>query len=178
MTLVFADGSSQAVAICDRVTLINGHQGSVFNWCKNGVGVRVDKPIEGLVPVLAFEAGDGHIVSLDVKGGVKQCLTTMALGDSSPVLGMGVTEGIGSDCRPYTIIEIHKEGKELVIQADSFVRVDNNGISETQVYEYTRNGEGEKVTLHRNHKGNYGQLGKRGYYYVIGQRRKYSDPSF
>lgn len=56
------------------------------------------------------------------------------------VVGMGATICMWSDRHAVTIVEIGKG--YLVTQADTVTRVDGNGISESQSYEYTPNPEG------------------------------------
>jgi len=97
-------------------------------------------------------------------------------------VGMGATESIGSDRYPFTVIEVKKDGKELVLQADNYRRTDNNGLSELQTYEFTPNPEGSTtvVTLRKN--GRYKRKGEPMYSYCycyhIGERNAYQDPSF
>lgn len=93
-----------------------------------------------------------------------------------PVVGMGVTEGIGSDRYAYTIIEVRRDGKELVIQRDNATRTDTNGLSESQTYICTPNPEGmTRVIVLR--KGNYHLKGSKSYHYTIDVRKPYADPS-
>lgn len=51
-----------------------------------------------------------------------------------------------SDRYAATVTEIFKKGKfeYVVVQRDHVKRIDNNGMSEGQTYEYTRNAEGSK----------------------------------
>ena len=54
-----------------------------------------------------------------------------------------------SDRHAATVIELFKKGKfeYVVVQRDHVKRIDNNGMSEGQTYEYTRNAEGSKSTF-------------------------------
>ena len=67
-----------------------------------------------------------------------------------PEVGMGVTICMWSDRYAATVIEVktNRKGivKEIIIQHDISVRVDNNGMSESQRYEYAPNPEGLKDT--------------------------------
>lgn len=98
-----------------------------------------------------------------------------------PEVGMGVTQSIGSDSYPYTIIEVKHGGKTLVIQSDDYKRTDNNGYGGHQEYEYAPNPNGSthEITLRKT--GRYKRKGESlhgGYNYGIGFRRAYQDPHF
>ena len=97
-------------------------------------------------------------------------------------VGDGVTESIGSDRYAYTLVEINRNGKELVIQADEVKRVDENGaFSEAQKYEYIQNEKGKKIVITLRKNGRYKRKGETlnsSYNYHIGQRNAYRDPSF
>lgn len=51
-------------------------------------------------------------------------------------IGVGVTEMCYTDRHPYTIVRIIND-KKIVIRQDNAVRIDNNGMSESQTYQYT-----------------------------------------
>jgi hypothetical protein len=61
-----------------------------------------------------------------------------------PEVGMGATVFGWTDRHPATVIEVGMQGKYpmLKIQSDKYKRVDQNGMSEMQTYEYTPNPEG------------------------------------
>ena len=61
-----------------------------------------------------------------------------------PEIGMGATLLSWSDRHPATIIDIFTKGKftYIKVQDDDAKRIDTNGISESQDYEYTRNPDG------------------------------------
>lgn len=63
---------------------------------------------------------------------------------SVPSVGDGATICGWSDRFPATVVEVIEKGKSVVVkvQSDNYTRVDNNGISESQTYEYSRNVEG------------------------------------
>lgn len=95
-----------------------------------------------------------------------------------PVVGMGVTMNIGSDSYPCTVVEVISE-KRCVVQQDRQKRTDSNGLSEDQSYLFIPNPEAEKVTIYLNKYGNWKRFGgSKSYYYSLGKRRAYSDPSF
>ena len=68
----------------------------------------------------------------------------MVVGAPAPFVGMGVTMTSYSDRHAGTIIEVKKVGKGVLItvQADDSKRIDNNGISESQEYQFTPNPQG------------------------------------
>ena len=95
--------------------------------------------------------------------------------------GMGATVGIGSDCSPYTVIEVSPDYKTIKIQKDSCKPADGYNYFGNQVYEFTPNPNGtiEVWTLRNN--GRYVRKGDKksnGFYLTIGSRRAYYDPSF
>lgn len=50
-------------------------------------------------------------------------------------VGMGATEMLYSDRKPYTVQRIISD-KRVIVTADAYKRVDGNGVSECQEYEY------------------------------------------
>ena len=93
-------------------------------------------------------------------------------------IGDGVTVSCGTDSSPYTVIDVSKNGKKIKIQADNAVRIDNNGMSESQEYEYTPNLNGyiEEVSF-RPKDGSFRIVGTSSSV-RFGFRRKYYDYCF
>lgn len=97
-----------------------------------------------------------------------------------PEIGMGVTQLCWTDRHPFTIIDIIND-KTLVVQADESIRVDNNGMSDSQKYEYKQNPEGSIyiITLRKNGywvtKGSSMKSGQR---WHVGSRSRYYDFTF
>lgn len=95
---------------------------------------------------------------------------------TKPKVGDGATQSVGSDCYPFTIIEVSPSGKTLTLQRDDAHRIDRNGLSEDQRYIYTRATSGALRTARWSE--------KRQRYLVdgrpvsVGVRRYYQDPSF
>lgn len=56
----------------------------------------------------------------------------------TPEVGMGVTQGVGSDSYPYTIVEVLSP-RRVVVQADSFKALPGSDPFGYQKYEYFRN---------------------------------------
>ena len=97
-----------------------------------------------------------------------------------PSVGMGVTNGIGSDCYPYTIVEVRSE-KQLVVKADDYQSVGGDGMSAAQEYIYGANTKNPAVVLTLRKNGAWkqkGELMRGGSNWHIGSRRAYRDPSF
>jgi len=92
-----------------------------------------------------------------------------------PEVGMGATILMWSDRNPATIVWVSPSGKTIKIQQDTYRRTDQNGISEAQSYEYSRNPEAPVETA---------RLTKRGWRVqggcgiLIGNRERYRDPTF
>lgn len=105
-----------------------------------------------------------------------------------PEVGDGATLLGWSDRYPATVIEVFKKGKfdYIVVQEDSATRIDDNGMSEVQDYEYTRNPNGRKETFRvvedrfeRVYRAESGRFKKEsGYGLWVGRRESYHDFSF
>ncbi len=103
-----------------------------------------------------------------------------------PEVGMGATICMWSDREAATIVEVGKN--YLVTQVDEAVRVDNNGISESQTYVFTPNPNSYKQYWKKNKDGLYkmahhnenGRLVMSGAstHLHIGERAKFYDFSF
>ena len=90
---------------------------------------------------------------------------------------MGATIIGWTDRTPATIIQIALNNKKIVIQEDSAIRIDNNGMSEVQSYEYSRDPNGEIYTATLRKDNTYRITGSK-IIVAIGSRRKYHDYSF
>lgn len=66
-------------------------------------------------------------------------------GEPAPYVGMGATLLSWSDRHAGTIVEVFKKKDVLYIkvQEDNSVRIDKNGMSESQEYEYSSNSNGK-----------------------------------
>ncbi len=92
-------------------------------------------------------------------------------------VGMGATMLMWTDRHAYTIIEVAKNGKSFVMQQDTARRTDNNGMSECQTWDFTRNPEGAKVTVRMSKKG-WRVGGMKGNKVLVGVRDEHFDFSF
>jgi hypothetical protein len=94
-----------------------------------------------------------------------------------PVVGMGATMGVGSHRYPYTIVEVNKTGKTIVLQADNYELVEGDAYgSEHQVYRFFPNPDAEKIVARLRKDGSYGQ--GLNFRFHIGHRSAYRDPHF
>jgi hypothetical protein len=95
---------------------------------------------------------------------------------------MGAVYGIGSDRYPFTVVEVVSP-TTVIVTADHYKRIDNNGQSEAQEYEYTPQPDGCRITVTRRlQRGDYvwrkkGDRAGGGVFSFHG-RRAYIDPSF
>ena len=98
-----------------------------------------------------------------------------------PTVGMGATELCWTDRHAGTIVEVSKSGKTLYWVQDNAKRIDTNGMSESQEYEYAPNptGHRQKFTLRANGRWvRAGEPAKNGTKLAIGRRESYHDFSF
>lgn len=98
-----------------------------------------------------------------------------------PSIGQGATVCYWTDRHAGTIIDISGDAKTLSWQQDKTKRIDKNGMSESQSYEYEHNELGEIIvfTLRKNGKWiRKGQLMRNGTSLSIGHRSEYYDYSF
>lgn len=95
-------------------------------------------------------------------------------------VGMGITVLSYTDRHPATIISVSKSGKSFKAQQDKAHRIDSNGMSDSQEYEYERDEHGRIFDFRRAKNGRfYAEGGQRnGYGCIIGHREKYFDFSF
>jgi hypothetical protein len=93
-----------------------------------------------------------------------------------PKVGMGCTLLGWTDRHAATVIEV-KTPRKIVVQQDTAVRTDKNGMSECQEYTYTPNPNGAKYTFYKNKRGQWKQS-KGSYGLTLNTREEYYDPSF
>lgn len=96
-----------------------------------------------------------------------------------PTVGMGATILLYSDRTACTIIRVEK--KFIRVQEDTSKRVDNNGMSESQDYEYSPNPTGQIKEYSKRKNGAYVKVGEpmhNGTVLRIGVRDSYYDFGF
>jgi hypothetical protein len=109
------------------------------------------------------------------------------IGAPAPEVGMGVTMLSWTDRHAGTIVEVNTKKRYIAVTEDNAKRIDNNGISESQEYEYTPVMDGYRNYYRKDTKGNWrpcvfnekGRLvfcGHRGL--IVGRRETYHDFSF
>jgi hypothetical protein len=100
------------------------------------------------------------------------------IGQPQPEVGMGMTKLMYSDRSPYTIVKVLSPHR-IVVTADIYERIDKNGMSDSQEYNYTTNWDGTQDILRLNKRGQWKLEGDpTGSTYAIGQRERYFDYSF
>lgn len=95
-------------------------------------------------------------------------------------IGAGATIIHWTDREACTIIKVSVSGKSMIIQQDFATRTDDNGMSESQHYQYEPNPKGR---THEARLGKYGwrlkgSSGRRGTKVLVGVRDSYHDYSF
>lgn len=115
-------------------------------------------------------------------------LSRAVIGQPEPVLGMGCTLLSWTDRHAATIVGVFKETKTIKVRQDLAKRTDNNGMSESQTYEYSADLSGMVLTYRQDKNGHWQQVEfntvtKRfnktdGYGLRIGEREEYHDFSF
>jgi len=108
--------------------------------------------------------------------------------DPLPAVGDGATLFSWSDRDAATVVYVDAKRGLVGLQSDHAKRVDSNGMSESQTYEFTPNHDayvlmikrnkrtGKWHTVGKNEKGNWVQTGTQGIRF--GARNKYHDFSF
>lgn len=91
-----------------------------------------------------------------------------------PEVGMGATLVMWSDRHAYTITRVSASGKTFWMKRDIAKRIDNNGMSEMQDYEFTPNPNAHEECVRMTKRGwmSRGQLVR------VGYRSEYYDFSF
>lgn len=117
---------------------------------------------------------------------VNHMYSRMTNGEPEPTVGMGVTMLSWTDRDAGTIVEVNMKKRYIAVTEDSKRRIDNNGISESQEYEYTTVMDGHRNYYRKDRKGQW----RRCYYndnnrlvfttggLIIGRRESYYDFSF
>jgi hypothetical protein len=119
---------------------------------------------------------------------INHLLSRATVGQPVPTIGMGATLLGWTDRAPATIVGVFKATQMIRVQEDNYRRVDKNGMSECQTYEYSPNPEGYVHTFRRNKHGAWEEVAFNpatnrykktgGHGLRIGDREKYHDFSF
>jgi hypothetical protein len=117
---------------------------------------------------------------------VNHLYSRMTIGAPEPTVGMGVTMLSWTDRDAGTIVEVNMKRRYIAVVEDNAKRLDNNGISEGQEYEFTPNPDGYVYYYRKDKKGQW----RKCYYnenkrlvfgnggLIVGRREKYYDFSF
>lgn len=115
-------------------------------------------------------------------------LSRSVIGQPDPTVGMGATVLLWSDRHACTVIAWDGKKSILTIQQDSSQRLDKNGLSESQQYEFTPDPSGRVYRFKRMPEGTWREMttsekgnlvfSKSGAGLMIGRREEYYDPSF
>jgi hypothetical protein len=99
--------------------------------------------------------------------------------DNTPHVGQGATHLGWTDRHAYTVIEVITP-KHIRVQRDISTRVDSNGMSEAQEYEFTPNPNGHVEEIRLCKDGHWYSKGgmKNGRLFSVGYRDSYYDYSF
>lgn len=119
---------------------------------------------------------------------VNHMYSRMVVGEPAPYVGMPATLLSWTDRNPATVIEVNNAKRYIVVQDDDYRRIDSNGMSESQEYEYTPNPEGSTRIFRKDKKGQWVQhyvnpetkrlVQSRGRGLLLGRREAYFDFSF
>ena len=117
---------------------------------------------------------------------VNHLYSRMTINEPEPTVGMGVTMLSWTDRDSGTIVEVNMKKRYIAVTEDNAVRVDNNGMSESQNYEFTPVLDGHRYYYRKDKKGEWRRChyneNKRLVFstggLVIGRREKYYDFSF
>jgi hypothetical protein len=104
-------------------------------------------------------------------------MNSKKLNTELPAVGMGVTINYWSDRDPATVIQVLHNGRRLILQKDIAVRIDTNGMSECQDYDFFPDAEGSILHASLRKDGTYRLIGSQTTVH-LGSRRKYHDYSF
>ena len=113
----------------------------------------------------------------------------MTIGQPDPVVGMGATVLCWTDRHAATVTALlNSSGTIIVVREDYARRIDKNGMSESQEYEYSRNTEGRRYIFRKGAHGDWQQIEinsktqrwnkVEGPGLRIGEREEYHDFSF
>lgn len=88
---------------------------------------------------------------------VNHLYSRMVNGEPAPCVGMPATLLSWTDRSPATVVEVNMLARYIVVQEDDWMRLDSNGMSESQEYRYTQNPLGSKTIFRKNKAGQWVQ---------------------
>lgn len=93
---------------------------------------------------------------------------------TAPKVGDGATILMWTDRHAGTVVKVSPSGKTVTVREDTATRIDSNGMSESQVYEYKPNALGKEWKFRLTKRG--WRSGSTGV--LFGTRQAYHDYSF
>ncbi len=100
----------------------------------------------------------------------------------TPEVGMGATVCYWTDRKAATVIAISESGRKVTVQFDRATRIDSNGMSDAQSYEYETNTEAPTREFSLRKNGRWIPVGDSmasyGNTLSLGRRSEYYDYSF
>ncbi len=110
-------------------------------------------------------------------GSLQNMLYDGATNEVEAEVGMGGTYVMWTDRKAVTVVEVSRTGHRVVTQDDTATRVDSNGMSDAQRYEFSRDENGTLRTFTRRKDGAYRETGGTSRL-LLGARQHYYDYSF
>ncbi|MFZ9958745.1 MAG: hypothetical protein ACO3E7_08995 [Burkholderiaceae bacterium] len=105
-----------------------------------------------------------------------------------PVVGTPATLLYWTDRSPATVVEVNHKKRFIVVQEDNYRRTDENGLSESQAYDYTPNPDGHTRIFRKLKNGQWAEhfinpetkrlVKAGGCGLLLGRREKYHDYTF
>lgn len=90
-------------------------------------------------------------------------------------IGMGATQAMHSDRHAFTVVRVSPSGKTVWVQQDRAIRTDENGMSDSQTYEFSPDPSAPEIMLRRTKRGWHSRTHGR---FVVGERSEHYDYSF
>lgn len=109
-------------------------------------------------------------------GSVTNWMMSGTKGQPTPEVGMGITILHWTDRSAGTITRVSPSGKRFWYRPDTAIRVDSNGMSESQEYRYEPNPDATEREVRLNSKGEWKEV--KGSRVALGYRCAYYDFSF
>ena len=104
-------------------------------------------------------------------------INELAVTNKVPTVGDGATIAYWSDRQAATIVEVSASGRKVTVRNDKATRVDSNGMSDAQRYEYETDPEGAVSVFSRRKDGQFREVNGTAKL-LIGVRNHYHDFSF
>lgn len=95
----------------------------------------------------------------------------LELAPAAPYVGQPATVCVGTDRHPATVIAVSRSGAKVTVRQDRAIRLDDNGMSDSQHYAFEEDPAGEVRVFHR---GEHGYRA-RGYVLRLGARSAFHD---